>query len=41
MAIHVADETLNTDIRKKYLSLFLYGSSKQQALPKDNTALEP
>ena len=41
MAIDVADETLNTDIRKKYLSLLLNESNKQQALPKDNTALEP
>jgi transposase-like protein len=41
-AIDVADETLNTDIRKKYLSLLLSESNKQQALPlKDNTALEP
>jgi len=38
----VADETLNTDIRKKYLSLLLSESNKQQAPPlKDNTALEP
>ena len=41
MAIDVADETLNTDIRKKYLSLLLNESNKQQALQKDNTALEP
>lgn len=41
MAIDVADETLNTDIRKKYLSLLLNESNKQQAQPKDNTALEP
>lgn len=40
MAIDVADETLHTDIRKKYLSLLLNESSKQQALTKDNTALE-
>lgn len=41
MAIDVADETLNTDIRKKYLSLLLKDSNKQQAQLKDNTALEP
>jgi transposase-like protein len=41
MAIDVADETLHTDIRKKYLSLLLSESNKQQAHPKDNTALEP
>ncbi len=41
MAIDVADETLNTDIRKKYLSLLLNESNKQQAPVKDNTALEP
>ncbi len=41
MAIDVADETLNTDIRKKYLSLLLNGSNKQQVLSKDDTALEP
>jgi len=41
-AIDVADETLNTDIRKKYLSLLLSEPNKQQAPPlKDNTALEP
>lgn len=31
MAIDVADETLNTDIRKKYLSLLLNESKQQQA----------
>lgn len=40
MAIDVADETLHTDIRKKYLSLLLNESNKQQAPTKDNTALE-
>ena len=30
-AIDIADETLNTDIRKKYLSLLLEESNKQQA----------
>ncbi len=40
-AIDVADETLNTDIRKKYLSLLLNESNKQQAPLTDNTALEP
>jgi transposase len=40
MAIDVADETLHTDIRKKYLSLLLNESNKQQAPAKDNTALE-
>lgn len=41
MAIDIADETLNTDIRKKYLSLLLNDSNKQQAPQNDNTALEP
>lgn len=41
MAIDVADETLNTDIRKKYLSLLLNESNKQQAPQTDNSALEP
>ncbi len=41
MAIDIADETLNTDIRKKYLSLLLKDSNKQQAPQNDNTALEP
>ena len=41
MAIDIADETLNTDIRKKYLSLLLNDSNKQQALQNDNTVLEP
>ena len=36
MAIDVADETLNTDIRKKYLSLLLSKQEQQQAtLPED------
>lgn len=41
MAIDVADETLNTDIRKKYLSLLLNDSNKQRAPQIDNSALEP
>ena len=41
MAIDLADETLNTDIRKKYLSLLLNESNRQQAPIKDDTALEP
>lgn len=40
-AIDVADETLNTDIRKKYLSLMLSESGKQQAPQNDNTPSEP
>ena len=40
-AIDVADETLNTDIRKKYLSLLLNESNKQQAQRETNTPLEP
>ena len=38
--IDVADETLNTDIRKKYLSLLLNESNKQQARQNDNTQSE-
>lgn len=38
MAIDVADETLNTDIRKKYLSLLLSEQERQQAnLQEDGT----
>jgi len=37
-AIDIADETLNTDIRKKYLSLLLSESKKQQANDAGNTA---
>ena len=40
-AIDVADETLNTDIRKKYWSLLLNESNKQQAQEETNTPLEP
>lgn len=36
-AIDIADETLNTDIRKKYLSLLLSESKLQQAGNQDNT----
>jgi hypothetical protein len=36
-AIDIADETLQTDIRKKYLSLLLNGSKQQQAQTADNT----
>lgn len=36
-AIDIADETLNTDIRKKYLSLLLSESKQQQAQNPDNT----
>lgn len=39
-AIDIADETLNTDIRKKYLSLLLSESGKQQAPQNDNTQSE-
>ncbi|WP_394772127.1 transposase [Mucilaginibacter sp.] len=39
--IDVADETLNTDIRKKYLSLLLSESNKQQQAPQNDNQLEP
>ena len=38
-AIDVADETLNTDIRKKYLSLLLSESNKQQQAPQNDNQL--
>ena len=42
MTIDIADETLNTDIRKKYLSLLLSETKPQQADNEGNiTALEP
>lgn len=42
MAIDIADETLNTDIRKKYLSLLLSETKPQQANDQKNiTPLEP
>jgi transposase-like protein len=42
MAIDIADETLNTDIRKKYLSLLLSETKPQQASnQQDITPLEP
>jgi hypothetical protein len=42
MAIDIADETLNTDIRKKYLSLLLSETKPQQADDQsDTTPLEP
>jgi transposase-like protein len=42
MAIDIADETLNTDIRKKYLSLLLSETKPQQANDQQNiTPLEP
>ena len=37
MAIDVADETLHTDIRKKYLSLLSEESGRQQAQEQNNT----
>lgn len=37
-AIDIADETLNTDIRKKYLSLLLSESKQQQAKDPDVSA---
>ncbi len=37
MAIDVADETLHTDIIKKYLSLLSQESGKQQAQEENNT----
>lgn len=39
-AIDIADETLNTDIRKKYLSLLLSESKLQQAENPGNTIQE-
>ena len=39
-AIDIADETLNTDIRKKYLSLLLSESNKQQQAPQIDNPLE-
>ena len=42
MTIDIADETLNTDIRKKYLSLLLSETKPQQAdIKEDTTQLEP
>lgn len=38
--IDIADETLNTDIRKKYLSLLLSESKQQQANDGQDTALD-
>lgn len=40
-AIDIADETLNIDIRKKYLSLLLSESGKQQQAPQKGNQLEP
>ena len=40
-AIDVADETLHTDIRKKYLSLLLSESTKQQQAHQNDNQLEP
>jgi transposase-like protein len=41
-AIDIADESLNTDIRKKYLSLLLNESNKQQqAPPQTDNPLKP
>ena len=40
-AIDIADETLNTDIRKKYLSLLLSESKKQQQAHQKDNQLEP
>ncbi len=37
MAIDVADETLHTDIRKKYLGLLSEESGRQQAQEQNNT----
>lgn len=39
-AIDIADETLNTDIRKKYLSLLLNESNQQQAHDPDASVSE-
>lgn len=38
MAIDIADQTLNTDIRKKYLSLLLEGTSQPQAQQQERSA---
>lgn len=40
MAIDIADETLHTDIRKKYLSLLLEDANRQQAQNQDSSTLE-
>jgi transposase-like protein len=40
MAIDIADETLHTDIRKKYLSLLLEDANRQQAQNQDNSTLD-
>ena len=40
-AIDIADETLNTDIRKKYLSLLLSESGKQQQALQNDNQLKP
>ncbi len=40
MAIDIADETLHTDIRKKYLSLLLEDANKQQAQNQDSLTLD-
>ncbi len=40
MAIDIADETLRTDIRKKYLSLLLEDANKQQAQNQDSSTLD-
>ena len=37
-AIDIADQTLNTDIRKKYLSLLLEGTSQPQAQQQERSA---
>jgi transposase-like protein len=39
-AIDIADQTLNTDIRKKYLSLLLEGTSQPQAQQQGGSASE-
>lgn len=41
MAIDIADETLHTDIRKKYLSLLSQDAGKQQAQQQNNTQSQP
>ena len=40
MAIDIADETLHTDIRKKYLSLLLEDANRQQAQNQDSSTLD-
>ncbi len=40
MAIDITDETLHTDIRKKYFSLLLEDANRQQAQNQDSSTLD-